>query len=105
MAVIELNGNEWQDFVQADYAVLDCYGDECFACVLLAPVLDAVADELSGVRFGRINVTTYTEVMEKFGIDSLPTVLCFRRGELVHTTGGSMSREELLGELAALLYR
>lgn len=105
MAVTELKGNEWRDFAQADYAVLDCYGDNCFACVLLAPVLEAVADELGGVRFGRINVTACTEVMHEFNIDSLPTVLCFRRGELVHRTDGSMSREELLKELATLLYQ
>lgn len=43
MATLELKEHEWQEFSQAEYAVIDCYGQNCSACVMLAPIYDAVA--------------------------------------------------------------
>ena len=57
MATLELKEHEWQEFSQAEYAVIDCYGQNCSACVMLAPIYDAVADELAGVSFGRIDIS------------------------------------------------
>ena len=34
----------------------------------------------------------------------MPTLLYFRRGQLVDRTVGSMEREDLLGQLSKLLY-
>lgn len=104
MGTIELKESQWKAFSEADYAVLDCYGENCTACVILAPVFDALADELPGVAFGRINITFYPEVADTYGIDAMPTLLYFRKGELVDQTVGSIEREELLAHISKLLY-
>lgn len=104
MATVELKGEEWKKFTEAEYAVIDCYGENCYACVLLAPIFDAVADELAGISFGRMNVTFNPEVADHFGIDAMPTILYFRRGALVERSLGSLEREELLAEISKLLY-
>lgn len=105
MATLELKEHEWQEFSQAEYAVIDCYGQNCSACVMLAPIYDAVADELAGVSFGRIDISVYPEVADKHGINAMPTLLFFRKGELISKATGSMEREELLGLISALLYQ
>ena len=105
MATIELKESEWKEFSKADYAVIDCYGENCVACVMLEPVFDAAADELAGISFGRINITFYPEIADTYGIDAMPTLLFFRKGELVNQFVGSMEREELLAQIAKLLYQ
>lgn len=100
----ELKGTEWKEFSKAEYAVIDCYGENCFACVLLAPIFDAAADALSGVSFGRVNISFDADIADTYGIDAMPTLLYFRRGELVDRTVGSMEREDLLAHLSRLLY-
>ena len=105
MATIELKDSQWKEFSQAEYAVIDCYGENCVACVMLAPTFDAVADELSGVHFGRINITFYPEIADTYGINAMPTLLYFRKGELVDQSIGSIEREELLGQISKLLYQ
>lgn len=106
MAAIDLKGIEnFNEFIKAPYAVVDCYGDNCTACVMLAPVFESVADELSAVSFGRINVSEYAEIMDAYGISAIPTVLLFRNGELADQFIGSMEREELLSLVSKLLYR
>ena len=104
MTTVELKEREWATFSQADYAVIDCYGDNCVACVMLEPVYDGVADDLTGVAFGRINITRYPEIADRYGISAMPTLLFFRRGTLVHQCCGSMEREELLFHFSELLY-
>lgn len=104
MATIELKDHEWKQFSEADYAVIDCYGENCVACVMLAPIYDAVADELAGVNFGRINISFYGEIADQYGINAMPTLLFFRKGEVVDQVIGSIEREELLSHVAKLLY-
>lgn len=105
MGTIELKDSQWKEFSMADYAVIDCYGDNCVACVMLAPVYDAVADEMPGVAFGRVNITEYPDIAEAYNIMAMPTLLFFRKGEKVHEITGSMEREELLAQLAQMLYQ
>lgn len=105
MAITELKEQEWKEFSGADYAVIDCYGQNCGACVILAPILDAVADELPGIAFGRIDISCYPGIANAYGINAMPTLLYFRRGELIDQTVGSMERGELLAHVAKLLYQ
>ncbi len=105
MAIAELKEQEWKEFSKADYAVIDCYGQNCGACVVLAPIFDAVADEMPGIAFGRIDISCYPDIANTYGINAMPTLLYFRGGELVDQTVGSMERGELLAHVAKLLYQ
>lgn len=104
MAVTELKEHEWEKFSKSDYAVIDCYGDFCTACVMLKPIFEDVSDDIAGVDFGKVNVSQYPEIADKFGVDALPMLLFFRKGELVNTQIGSIDRGELLDLVAELLY-
>ena len=105
MATVELKGQEWKEFSKADYAIIDCYGENCFACVMLEPIYDAAADELSEIAFGRINISEHFSIAEEYGINAMPTILFFRKGELIDQFVGSMEREELLQLISKLLYQ
>lgn len=105
MASVELKEQEWKAFSQAEYAVIDCYGQNCVACVMLEPIYDTAADELEGISFGRIDISHYPDIADSYGIDAMPTLLYFRKGQLVDRSVGSMEREELLERLSKLLYQ
>ncbi len=104
MATVELKESEWKAFSKSEYAVIDCYGDYCAACVILEPIYDAVADEMPEIAFGRINISHYPEIAEEYGITAMPTLLYFRNGELINQSIGSVDREELLRLISELLY-
>ena len=106
MATIELKEDKaWRDFVKTEYSIIDCYGENCVACVMLEPVYDAVADEMSGIAFGRVNISFLEDIANEFGINAMPTLLYFRRGELVDQSIGSIEREELLEHISKMLYQ
>ena len=104
MATVELKGSEWKNFIKSEYTIVDCYGENCVACVILEPIYDAIADDLSGVDFARINISLYPEIADEFGINAMPTLLYFRNGKLVDKTIGSMERAELMQHISHLLY-
>ena len=106
MATVELKNNDgWKDFIQTEYSIIDCYGDNCTACVILEPIYDALADEMAEIAFGRINITHYPDIAETYRIDSMPTLLYFRNGQLVNKSIGSMEKEALLANIAKMLYQ
>lgn len=106
MIIKELEGlEELEQCVSQGYSIVDCYGDFCAACVMLAPVFDRIASDMAGIQFARINVSQHMEVSEKFGINALPTILFFRDGQEVHRAIGSLDYEELKAQAAVLLYQ
>ena len=105
MATIELKEDKaWRDFVKTEYSIIDCYGENCVACVMLEPVYDAVADEMSGIAFGRVNISFLEDIANEFGINAMPTLLYFRNGEKVFESVGSLDRDELIANISRLLY-
>lgn len=105
MAMLEADIENFDSIIDTDYAVVDCYGDFCAACVILEPVYTAAANDMAFVRFAKVNLSQYPDIAERFGIDAMPTLLFFRNGELVHRVLGSMDREELDKHLAQMLYQ
>lgn len=103
--MIEANVENFDGILDCDYAVVDCYGDFCAACVLLEPIYAAAANDMAFVRFARVNLSEYPEIAERYKINAMPTLLFFRNGELVHRVIGSMERDELNGHLAQMLYQ
>lgn len=104
MVTVELKNDEWKEFKKTEYSIIDCYGENCVACVILEPVYDALADEMSEIAFGRINISFYPEIADTYHVDAMPTLLYFRNGELVNQSVGSIDREELLANISKLLY-
>ncbi len=86
------------------FAVVDCYGDFCFACELLEPVFNSIAERMPGIDFMRINLTTNFEIAEEMQIFDLPTILFYRDGELVVKDIGSIDEETFKSLLANMLY-
>lgn len=107
MANIELTSvKQLEEYVSKGYSVVDCYGDFCTACDMLAPVLGGVeGDMAAGIHFGKVNVSQIGEVAERYGVNALPTLLFFRDGEEVHRAVGSMDREELNRQFSIMLYQ
>jgi thioredoxin reductase (NADPH) len=70
----------------------------CVYCTRLAPHFKKAAEK-SDVAFAEVDVLSAPEVIEAFGIQSVPTVLYFRTGHETQTLTGRTS-VKLLSELA-----
>jgi len=63
---------------------------------MVAPVLDQLARDYEGrVRIAKLNVDENPVTASRFQIRSIPTLLFFKKGDLVHRVEGALPRPEI----------
>lgn len=71
---------------------------------MLMPIINQIATEMAGrAKAGRINVDDNLNLVYRFNVRSVPTLLFFKNGELVDTIVGATSKDNIVGKLKALL--
>lgn len=90
-------GTFQKDVLESPIPVLvDLYADWCGPCRAIAPLLNKLAGEFADrVKIVKVDVDAEKELAAKFQVDSIPTLLFFAKGELVHRTAGLMSEASL----------
>ena len=94
--VKEIKDTEYEKVVKENKKVLiDCYASWCGPCKMLSPVIDKLAEEISDVKFYKIDVDTAEKITSDFDIMSIPTLLIFKDGKLKEKLVGLRSKSEL----------
>jgi thioredoxin 1 len=102
---IEINAANFdQEVLQSREPVLvDFWAEWCGPCKMLGPALDEIATEQAGrVKVGKVNVDTNRELAERFGIQSIPTLLYFVGGKVLDQTIGAVSKRMIMAKLEKL---
>jgi thioredoxin 1 len=61
--------------------IVDFWAEWCGPCHAVAPVLDKIADERAEeLRLVKVNVDENQELMIRYGIQSIPTIILFKEG-------------------------
>jgi thioredoxin 1 len=62
--------------------IVDFWAEWCGPCHAVAPVLDKIVEErCDDLRLVKINVDEEQELMVRYGVQSIPTILLFKDGE------------------------
>ncbi len=85
-----------QDVLDTDTPVLvDFYADWCGPCKRLAPIFEELSSEIDGASFVKVNVEDESSLAAEHGVQSIPTLLLFKDGEVVERVMGLMPKDEL----------
>ena len=76
--------------------LLDFWATWCGPCMMLSPTVDEVANEVSNVKFGKINVDEQDELAQQFGISSIPTLVVVKDGKVVKQSVGLIPKSAIL---------
>jgi thioredoxin 1 len=77
--------------------IVDFHAVWCGPCKTQAPILKQIADELGEqVRIIKIDVDQNQPLAVKYQIQSVPTLMIFKNGEIVHKQAGVHTKAQLL---------
>ena len=101
MSAIHINQNNFQEEVlNSDKPVLlDFWAPWCGPCRMVLPLVEAIAEERSDIKVGKINVDEEVELASRFGIMSIPTLLVIKDGQVVNKAVGARPKDAILAML------
>lgn len=86
------NKNDFYEAIKKDLWLVDFYATWCGPCRMLEPVLEEFSKEYNVLK---IDVDEFSELAEKFGIMSVPSLLVFKDGEFLKKDAGYKSLDQL----------
>ena len=92
----EIKNSDFTDVLNSKLAVVDFSAVWCGPCQMLAPIMEALSDEMDGeVDFFSADVDENRDLAYQFDIQSIPAIVVFANGEEVTRTVGFQPKEEL----------
>lgn len=77
--------------------LLDFWASWCGPCMMLAPVVEEIADEFDGrVKVGSINVDEQPELAAAFRVESIPMLVVVKDGAIVKQAVGLRPKEAII---------
>ncbi len=100
--VMEANTGNFDSLVsENDVLLVDFWAPWCGPCRMQAPILEKIADD-GGVTatIAKLNTDENTEIAQRFGITSIPTLILFKKGAEVERMVGVQTEVLLKKKLA-----
>ena len=68
--------------------LVDMYADWCGPCKMLSPILEEISKAYPNTEFVKVDVDAEIDVASFYAVQSIPTVLLFKNGEIVEKFNG-----------------
>ena len=91
----EIKNNDLEAVKNAAVAVVDFNATWCGPCRMLAPVIEELAEEMSGTEFFACDVDENGDLAAQFGIMSIPAVGVFKNGKLANISIGFKPKAQM----------
>ncbi len=90
------------EVINTDKSVLlDFWAERCGPCRAVSPLIDQVAEEVTGAKVGKVNIDTQPELARIFKVMSIPMLAVVKDGKVIRTAVGVKPKAMILQMLNA----
>ena len=104
--VAEIGSSDFtREVIQSEMpVVVDFWAEWCAPCLMLAPVMNELAQEYDGkIKFCKVNVDQNHELAGRYGIMGIPTLLFFSSGQVKQQLVGVYPKPKIKQVLDSLV--
>ncbi len=84
--------------------LVDVWAEWCMPCRMVGPIVEQLAEEYDGkLKVAKLNTDYARDTALRLGISAIPTLLLFKKGQLVRKLVGLKSKRDLKQEIDAIL--
>ena len=77
--------------------LIDFWAEWCGPCKEIGPILEEISNEMGNkIKIIKINIDENPNIPSQYGIQSIPTLIIFNKGEPIATKIGSSIKTELI---------
>jgi thioredoxin 1 len=99
-SILTLTDKNFQHQTKNKVVLVDFWAAWCAPCRMMAPVLNDVADELTGnSHVGKVNIEQYQSLAQKFQVRNIPTMVLLKNGREINRFVGIKNKEFLLQQI------
>ena len=98
-AIKNCNENDFENEVLKSNlpVIVDFWAEWCGPCKMLTPILEELSNEMKNeINVVKVNLDENQDLAMKYSIRSIPTLLLFKKGNLIDTKVGLLPKSEIV---------
>jgi thioredoxin 1 len=100
--VIELSESQFNTAIADGVSLVDFWAPWCGPCRAQGPILQEVAESVDGqAKITKLNIDDAGDVADRFGVQSIPTLVLFKDGNEMRRFVGVQPKEILIGAIGS----
>ncbi len=99
--ILELNDINFAAETKTGVVLVDFWAPWCGPCRMQGPILEQVVGKVAGAKIAKLNVDDAPAIAAKYGVQSIPTLLVLKNGEIAKQFVGVQQASTLVAALEA----
>jgi len=103
---LEINSTNFEEIIKnkEELVLVDFWAAWCGPCKIIGPFLDELSIQFeNNLIVAKVNVDENPELAAQFGIRNIPTILFFKKGEIVDKSVGVSNKANLENKINSLI--
>jgi len=97
---IELTAKDFKKTIAEGVVLVEFWAPWAGPCRMIKPIIDDIVEDYDGMaKICKINTDIEQDIVIKYGIRSIPTIMFFKNGEMVDQTVGAQSKKAFTEKL------
>lgn len=102
--IFELNDENFADTIGSGVTLVDFWAPWCGPCLMQGPIVEQIAEKIDGkAKVAKMNVDDSMQTAMQYRIQSIPTIMVFKDGEVAGQMVGVQSEHQLMQALERAL--